>query len=830
MTTTLDRPAAAQRPTGGGGTARRAVVRWAWRLFRREWRQQLLILVLIAVAVGATIVGSAVASDSPPPANAGFGTASYAATFAGADPHLAAEIATLRQKYGSIDVIENQTLAIPSSVDTYDVRAQDPRGAFGTPMLRLVSGRYPAGAAEVALTSGLAKALGLTIGDEWRQAGQTRRVVGIVQNPQSLLDAFALVAPGQLATPTRVTVLFDAPGVNPSDLGPNADVTTSQQGLFNPETIVLAVATVFMLLIGLVSVAGFTVLAQRRLRSIGMLGAVGATDKNIRLVVRANGVIVGVIGTVVGAVVGFALWFAYRPKLENNVHHVIGAFQVPWVVIGPAMGLAVVTTYLAASRPAKSITKVPIVTALSGRPATPKRVHRSALPGIGLFVAAFLLLTYAGSSNGNGSGALELVLGFVALIAATVLLAPTFITVVTRFARRTPIAVRLAIRDLARYRARSGSSLAAISVGVFIAVLVCVATAARYSNPLDFVGPNLSSTQMILHLPGDSGPGCAEQCQPPTAAQLTHLQAQASAIAHSLGSHNIVELDATNATLQHAARGRNYSGPLYVATPQLLKALGISSNAIHSDADIATMRPGLSSTSLMQLVYGHYFDEPPSGPDAFPCPQSDCLANPKMQQLDALPSGTSAPNTVITEYAVHKLGLAVTPSDWLIQTAHPLSEAQIASARQAAAAAGMSIETKSQAPTSAEVVNWATAAGILLALGILAMTVGLIRAETARDLRTLIATGAAGPTRRTITAATAGTLALLGGVLGTISGYVAAIAWFRSEDGGNGLSSLSAVPTVNLLIILIGMPLAAAAAGWLLSGRQPPSIAHQPIE
>jgi putative ABC transport system permease protein len=201
-----------------------------------------------------------------------------------------------------------------------------------------------------------------------------------------------------------------------------------------------------------------------------------------------------------------------------------------------------------------------------------------------------------------------------------------------------------------------------------------------------------------------------------------------------------------------------------------------------------------------------------------------------MQQLDALPSGTSAPNTVITEYAVHKLGLAVTPSDWLIQTAHPLSEAQIASARQAAAAAGMSIETKSQAPTSAEVVNWATAAGILLALGILAMTVGLIRAETARDLRTLIATGAAGPTRRTITAATAGTLALLGGVLGTISGYVAAIAWFRSEDGGNGLSSLSAVPTVNLLIILIGMPLAAAAAGWLLSGRQPPSIAHQPIE
>jgi putative ABC transport system permease protein len=830
MTTTLDRPPVARHPAGGARAGQRAVVRWAWRLFRREWRQQLLILVLISVAVGATIVGSAVASASPPPANAGFGTAGYAATLPGADPHLSADIAALRQKYGSIDVIENQTLAIPGSIDTYDVRAQDPHGAFGTPMLRLVSGRYPAGPDEVALTSGLAKTFNLKVGDDWQQSGQARRVVGIVQNPQSLLDAFALVAPGQLATPTRVTVLFDATNATPSTLGPNvASLTSNQQSLFNPETIVLAVATVFMLLIGLVSVAGFTVLAQRRLRSIAMLGAVGATDRNIRLVVRANGVIVGVIGTVTGAVIGFAAWFAYRPRLENSVHHLIGTFQVPWVVIGPAMGLAIVTTYLAASRPAKSIARVPIVTALAGRPATPKRVHRSAIPGLGLFVVAFLLLTYAGGSNGNGGGGIELVLGFVALVAATILLAPLFISVVARVARRAPIAVRLAIRDLARYRARSGSSLGAISIGVFIAVLVCVATAARYSNPLDFVGPNLSSTQLIVHVAGDNGPGCAQQCQPPTAAQLPHLQQQAAAIASSLGSHNTAELDSTSATLLHAATGRNYSGPLYVATPQLLNAFGINPSAIHSDTDIATMRPGLASTSLMQIVYDHYFDQPPN-PNAFPCPKTDCLADPRMQQLDALPSGTSAPNTVITENAVRKLGLDVTPTGWLIQTPHPLTEAQITGARQSAAAAGMSIETSSQAPTSAEVLNWATAAGILLALGILAMTVGLIRAETARDLRTLVATGAGGRTRRTITAATAGTLALLGAVLGTIAGYVAAIAWFRSEGGGNGLGALSAVPTANLLIILVGMPLVATVAGWLFSGRQPPAIAHQPIE
>src|SRR5256885_11306977 len=42
----------------------------------------------------------------------------------------------------------------------------------------------------------------------------------------------------------------------------------------------------------------------------------------------------------------------------------------------------------------------------------------------------------------------------------------------------------------------------------------------------------------------------------------------------------------------------------------------------------------------------------------------------------------------------------------------------------------------------------ATAAGILLALGVLAMTVGLIRSETASDLRTLTAAGASSTTRR----------------------------------------------------------------------------------
>ena len=66
----LERPAQAGT-RNGGVPARRAVIRWAWRMFRREWRQQLLVLALITVALAATVVGAAVATGTPsPPARA----------------------------------------------------------------------------------------------------------------------------------------------------------------------------------------------------------------------------------------------------------------------------------------------------------------------------------------------------------------------------------------------------------------------------------------------------------------------------------------------------------------------------------------------------------------------------------------------------------------------------------------------------------------------------------------------------------------------------------------------------------------------------------------
>ena len=539
---------------------------------------------------------------------------------------------------------------MPGSINTYDLRAQNPHGAFGQPMLSLVSGHYPAGPDQVALTPGLASELHLRVGDAWHQGGQSRTVVGLVQNPQSLLDEFALVAPGQVSAPTQVTALFDA---SPSKVhgrpltAPGLSIVSrasaTPSNAFNPETIVLALATLGMLLVGLVAVGGFTVLAQRRLRAIGMLGSLGATDRHIRLVMRANGVVVGVVGALIGAALGLAAWLAYRPHAEASSHHLIGMFAVPWLVVIITVALAIVATYFAASRPARAVTRIPIVTALSGRPPAPSQVHRSAVPGVIAGVIAFFLLGAAASTNGNGGGAPELVFGLVSLIVAIIFLAPLPLPPLARFTRRGPVALRLAVRDLARYRARSGSALAAITLGVMIAVIVCTVAASRYGNVLDYAGPNLASNQMVVYAPS-SGPGPGSQCINPDGStscgpqappvSLATARATEHEIATGLGAGTVIRLDQTNAGLQHDAAGRQFGGQVFVATPQLLRAFGISASQINPQADFLTMRPGLSSLSLMQAHFGSDVSgggkggpvelggPPPGGPTALPCPPS----------------------------------------------------------------------------------------------------------------------------------------------------------------------------------------------------------------
>jgi putative ABC transport system permease protein len=805
--TLLDRPVDVQAGGNGGAPARQAVVRWAWRLFRREWRQQALVLALLTVAVAATILGAAIGTNTPPPSNAGYGTADHLALVQAPPDQVGADIAALRQQFGTVDVIEEQQLATGTAQGSV-LRAQNPNGPYGAPMLALRSGRYPNGAAEVAMTRSLATTYGLRLGDSWQYGGQTRRLVGIVTNPQNLLDNFALLAPGQVSRPDRATVLFDASDdvlvAYAPPKGVSIQVPTGS-GL-SPAYVVLAFAIFGLVFVGLVAVAGFSVLAGRRLRALGMLSSLGATDKAVRLVMIANGAMVGIAGAAIGGVLGLGAWIGYAPRFSQSVHHQVAWTHLPWWLVAAALLLAVATAVLAARRPARAASRLSAMEALSGRPAPGHPVHRSAVPGAVVLPAGLLMIAFSGGWGANNTG-LQLG-GLLVTVVGLLLLAPLGVALLGRLAARTPLASRLALRDLARYRTRSGAALAAVSFAVFTAVIIVLLSTGRFADPVDYAGPNLPANQLLIRPelgPDGPDPAAAPPAQPDPVANAATVQT----IAAALHTADVLPLQDTSLRLGQGRRGD--PGTIWLATPQVLRRYGIDPASVRPDTVLLSSRRGLDRAPNLVLYTG---------------PHTDPYQHPKVQLTSALQTGASQPNLLLTAYGARLLKVDAMPGGWLIQTPKPLTDGQINTARQLALAGTMRIETKSGAASADELRTVATGGGILLALGVLAMSVGLIRSEAARDLPTLAATGASSWVRRRISAATGGGLGLVGAVWGVVVGYLAAIALFHNQLS----QRLGDVPTVDLALILVGLPLAAALGSWLLAGREPSIITRRALD
>ena len=111
-------------------------------------------------------------------------------------------------------------------------------------------------------------------------------------------------------------------------------------GGVSPAVLILVVEALGLAFVGLVSVASFSVLAQRRLRALGMLSAIGATERNLRLVMIAGGLVVGAVAALAGAVLGLAAWITYAPTVQRDTGHVVDAAHVPWWAFAIAIVLA----------------------------------------------------------------------------------------------------------------------------------------------------------------------------------------------------------------------------------------------------------------------------------------------------------------------------------------------------------------------------------------------------------------------------------------------------------------------------------------------------------
>jgi len=137
---------------------------------------------------------------------------------------------------------------------------------------------------------------------------------------------------------------------------------------------------------------------------------------------------------------------------------------------------------------------------------------------------------------------------------------------------------------------------------------------------------------------------------------------------------------------------------------------------------------------------------------------------------------SSLPGTFVTSDELRRRGWQTVASGrWLLRTDRPPTSDQLTAARELAAAAGLTIEVRDDQAGLAALRSGATAVGMLLALGVLAMTVGLIRGEAAPTSAPSRPPVRPTGTRRTITATTAAALAGLGVALAT-AGAVAILA------------------------------------------------------
>jgi putative ABC transport system permease protein len=382
----------------------------------------------------------------------------------------------------------------------------------------------------------------------------------------------------------------------------------------------------------------------------------------------------------------------------------------------------------------------------------------------------------------------------------------------------------LALRDLSRYQARSSAALAAIGLALGVpAVIVAAIAAEQNATPLG----NLASDQLLIRPDDFDGPFV------PDADRVGEIAVGVAELAATLGAERTLPLQmvfdpAMPRELKNAQRigvsvdlrisdGWMFVSNVYAATPELLDVMDLDPSSV-AGGEIVTVADGNLSRGPRLVADG----PPPAelvDPGAVPLDDREPIADPGTLPV----SYSSLPQALIDPDAARANGWTVEGAGrWLVEFASPLDAEQLAAAHEVAARYGMVVESRDDDATLARVRLVAGAIGMLLALAVLAATVGLIRSESNDELRTLTAAGATGWTRRGVTAACAGALALLGALLGVTSAYLGLAA--------GRVDHLTPLPWRDLAMILIATPVLATLGGWLLAGRQPEAIARRPLD
>jgi putative ABC transport system permease protein len=416
------------------------------------------------------------------------------------------------------------------------------RSVNGEPIIRLVSGAFPDGSAEIALDVDTARKAGYGVGDRVRLVTPgapptlEARLVGLVEFGSGGLNGATLTLFDVRFLQDR---FFDGKDVYSTILLEAADGVTQTQlrdaaqkvlpsgveartgdalvksnkarldevlGFLN--TFLLVFAAVSLVVGTFLIINTFSILVAQRSRELALLRALGASRRQVNVSVLVEALFVGLVGSTIGLGVGYllarglqALFGVFGFDLSRAVFPI----NARTVVASYAVGLVV--TVIAAYLPARRASAIPPVAALRDDVAMPESSLRRRLVFGALLIAAGVAAMVAGLPRDGNLGLLLIGIGMLAILVGVSLLSPWLGRPLTRlfevgYRRGFGTVGVLAAQNSLRNPRRTSATASALMIGLTLVALMSILGRSATASTDAAVARTLTSQFVVSNVVG----------------------------------------------------------------------------------------------------------------------------------------------------------------------------------------------------------------------------------------------------------------------------------------------------------------------------------------
>jgi putative ABC transport system permease protein len=830
-------------PSEPAGVTRRSAVwpgvRLAARLARRELRRRpartALMALLVAIPVAAMIVASVVARTAVVTGAEVWSQRNGAADAVPLSGHAPPPDLPAGSHQVQIHQVDGAALRTATGQRAVARITDAPLDApITSGLVKLTTGRPPAGPDEVLLSPDLADELGVGVGSGLaleRPERMSVTVSGLGVDTDEVRMPLLVVGPGRtlpMLASTDPTTLIDLP----SDLSRQEMefVAWKQQLALSPDfgrgeiaddeprdtsgkttLIAVLVGSLALTAAGIVIAAAFASGARRQLAAVGLLSANGTPPALIRRTMVYQGVATGLLGLAAALGLAGLVLAIGRSRLDVVFRSWHDGYQ--WrptdVLIIGALGVAVAT--VAAAVPARAIARVPTLAALNGRRpagAVPRGLTLAGLAAFAGGVAAVVAATRAGRTT-DALAWIVLTAGAQAVLLGMVAMTPAVVSGLERATGRLSGPSgrlrgpwRLAARSLARQRTHSTAMVAAVCA---CAALTLAASA--YVVGARFTGlraPEPPPDSVVLEV-SDSQEGAPLSPVPAEALAVARAElpeATVTGLTHARPAAANDEVTILPISLSPGQTPTVMWGPLLVANDDALSVVGLSDHARHRLAEAGTLAVGVEDGRARAAIIE----------------RADSRLGVTESQIRvpfdvAVVGVEDAPYLnawLITPERAHELNLVTGPGPVVLRMPGPLDDGQRAAVATMRADPAWPKDVMTSTGTPATIRRGVLVeaglgiASLIVTLLVIAVGLALASAES-RTERDLLAVAGADPrTLARVTARKAALIVVLGTWLAVPVGLIPAVLALGITPA-TGIP----VPTRTLVLLLVVVPVVA---------------------